>query len=186
MQQIVTVFETTRLVAGEWNTAYADAAFEIYGDPEVTRFMASSGVESIDEMRKRIDFIIERNKKYADGMGSFPVFLKSTGTLVGTALIKPLPDTSGNFTDEIEVGWHLARRQWGRGYATEYSKKLFEIGFDELGLDELHAVIDPPNENSIKVARRLQMKHLGTTTKYYEGDPIEHFLMTKEMFEGMR
>lgn len=182
MLEVKSVFETSRLIAYQWSPEFAKAAFEIYGDPEVTRFIQGAAVDSVERMKDRISEMIEKYESYPDGMGSFPVCLKSTGTMVGTALLKPLPDNSGNLCQEIEIGWHLARRQWGRGYATEYGNKLLEIGFEEFDLKELHAVIDPPNEKSSKVAVRLGMKHLGVTDAYYDGKPLDHFVMSRAQF----
>lgn len=185
MDGIETVFETTRLVGGKWNRHFAEQAFEIYGDAEVTKYINRITVESVPAMREKIDEIIARDELFAnEKMGSFPVFLKSTGSLIGTALIKPLPRTDGSFSELIEIGWHLARRQWGRGYATEYGKKLIEIGFQDLDLDELHAVVETPNENSKKVALRLGMKHVGLTTDFYEGHPIDHYVIRRNEFEA--
>lgn len=185
MLEVESVFETSRLVACEWSEEFAKQAFEIYGDQEVTKYIQGAYVDSVETMKSRICEIIARNQNYPAGMGSFPIFLKSTGTMVGTALIKPLPLVGGELSEEIEIGWHLARRQWGRGYATEYGKRLIEIGFDDFGLDQLHAVVDSPNEKSCKVAARLGMKHLGTSNEFYEGQPVEHFVMTREMYEAM-
>lgn len=184
MLDVKTVFETSRLVAYEWSPDFAEPAFEIYGDPEVTRFIQGAGVESVEMMRERIGCILEKYQSYAQGMGSFPVFLKSTGTMVGTALIKPLPINDHQLSQDIEIGWHLARRQWGRGYATEFSKKLIELGFERLGLDELHAVVDPPNEKSKKVAVRLGMKYQGITHDYYDGKPLDHYLLTAKKYRS--
>ena len=36
--------------------------------------------------------------------------------------------------DDIEIGWHLARRHWGRGLATEAGRALLHRGFVELAL----------------------------------------------------
>ena len=52
-----------------------------------------------------------------DGYGSWPLFERESGALVGAVLLKPLPEA-----EEIEVGWHLARAAWGNGYATESGK----------------------------------------------------------------
>ncbi|MEE2640467.1 MAG: GNAT family N-acetyltransferase [Planctomycetota bacterium] len=177
-------FETTRLVASQWKVDFAEPAFEIYSDTEVTRFIGGMAVRDVDQMRSRIGEIIERNRSFPPGLGSYPMFLKSTGSLVGTALIKPLPDPTGKLTRDVEIGWHLSRRQWGRGYATEWGKKLMQIAFEELELPEVHAVIDPPNEKSKKVAERLGMEHLGQTTAYYHGEPIEHYRMRRMEWGG--
>ncbi|MEC9091496.1 MAG: GNAT family N-acetyltransferase [Planctomycetota bacterium] len=173
------VFETTRLIGRCWNPDHAKAALEIYSDPEVTQYIPSMHSNDVEEMRQTINEIIERDRSLPQGMGSFPVFLKTTGTMIGTALIKPLPDANGELTDQVEIGWHLARRQWGRGYATEYGKKLIEIGFCEFHRDELHALVDPPNEKSKKVALRLGMERIGQTTQYYLGQLADHFVIRK-------
>lgn len=180
-----TVFETPRMVARDWNVGFAEASYEIYSDPDVTRFVSAMHVKSIEEMRDRIEFIIARNENFPFGMGSYPCFLKSTGSMVGVALIKPLPDSNGKATDQIEIGWHLAKRQWGRGYATEYGRRLLQIGFDDLGLDELHAVVDPPNERSKRVAERIGMKHAGLTDLYYDGKTLDHFVIDRDMYENL-
>jgi len=91
--------------------------------------------------------------------------------------------TSGELSSDIEIGWHLNKRQWGRGYATEYGKKLIELGFETFNLEQVHALVDLKNDKSKKVAIRLGMDHIGQTTDYYEGTPIDHFLLTRENYE---
>ena len=175
----VPFFQTPRLVARHWSMDIAEQALTIYGDPEVTKFLWGQHYRSLDEMKEKIEWIMERNTKFAEGLGSFPVFLRESGQMVGTALIKNLPDNEENFTSDIEIGWHLARRHWGKGFATEFGRALLQIGFEHLDLDVLHAVVDLENEASKNVARRLGMRHLGQTTRYYSGDAIEHFVLDK-------
>lgn len=180
MQNFDSVFETTRLVAARWSPDFAEQALAIYGDLEVTKYIPGMEISDIEQMREKIHDIIMRDEKMPVGMGSFPVFLKTTGTMVGTALIRPLPDARGCSTDQVEIGWHLARRQWGRGYATEYGERLIQIGFLELNLPELHAFVDTPNEKSRKVASRLGMELVGQRTRFYDGERVDHFLVRKK------
>lgn len=177
------VFETTRLIAKQWSLEFAEEALEMYGDPDVTRYIGGVTLKSIDEMKVRIEEYFARIEKFPDGMGISPVFLKSTGSLVGTALLKPMPLISGELSGDIEIGWHLNKRQWGRGYATEYGRKLIELGFETFNLDRVHAVVDLNNDKSKKVAIRLGMEHIGQTSDYYEGDSIDHFVMTRERYD---
>lgn len=177
------VFETTRLIARQWSWDFAEEALEIYGDPDVTRYIGGVTLNSIDEMKVRIEEYLERIKNFPDGMGISPVFLKSTGSLIGTAILKPIPLTSGELSKDIEIGWHLNKRQWGRGYATEYGKKLIELGFETFNLGQVHAVVDLENDKSKKVAIRLGMDHIGQTSDYYEGNPIDHFVLTRQNYD---
>lgn len=55
----------------------------------------------------------------------------------------------------VEVGWVLARREWGKGYATEAAAAWRDWAFDVLGLPELLSIIEPGNVRSIQVAERI-------------------------------
>lgn len=175
----VDAFETERLVAREWDPElHLEGAFAIYGDPEVVRYIGTGPAQTPDEMRTRLLQVASRNARLRHGLGSWPLFDKSSGELVGAVLLKPLPTsgTNGALGMDIEIGWHLARRHWGRGFATEAGRALVQRGFTQLNLRELHAVVESPNQRSQAVARRLGMKHLGRTDRYYDLE-LEHFVL---------
>ena len=54
---------------------------------------------------------------------------------------------------EVEVGYHLARRHWGNGYATEAAAASIERA-RELGIDRVIALILPANVRSQGVAQQ--------------------------------
>ena len=170
-----TAFETERLIARPWCLADAEAAFAMYGDPEVVRYIGSAPEPDPAAMRAKLALIIERTRRLPPGQGSFPCFARDDGRLVGSALIKPLPDAQDRPSGDVEIGWHLLRREWGNGYATEMGRALLAHGFGELGLERLHAVVEPPNLASQAVARRLGMLEQGCTTRYYGGIELVHF-----------
>jgi RimJ/RimL family protein N-acetyltransferase len=173
------IFETERLFTRPWALDDAETAFTIYGDPEVMRYLGGNPKADVDETRKMIEEVLERVARMPAGMGSFPLIERESGEQVGTALIKPLPDADKQLTDDIEIGWHLARRHWGKGFATEMGRALLRYGFTELDIELLHAVVEPPNEPSQKVARRIGMKPVGRTHDYY-GLELEHFVLAQE------
>lgn len=168
------VFETDRLIIGRWHPELAESAFAIYGDPEVTQWIGGVTETSIGTMRFRIESLIQRNRKWPAHWGSWPAFLKETREQVGALMMKPLPDADGNFTPDIEIGWHLGRTHWGHGYATEGGRRMIEIAFNVVGISELSAVTGLDNVRSQSVARRLGMTHVGQTDAYY-GQTVELF-----------
>jgi RimJ/RimL family protein N-acetyltransferase len=111
--------------------------------------------------------------------GAFALVERATGGLVGTGLLKPLPDAEGKNTEDIEIGWHLARRHWGRGLATEAGRALATRGFERLSVDALNIVIHPGNERSVTVAKRLGAAFRGRTTRYY-GEELELFQLQRD------
>ena len=167
----MTVFETERLRARAWTTDDAEAAYEIYRDPEVVRYLGSvpQPVGSLDEMRERVRRWLAVNAPYEGTGYGFWALETHDGTLVGTTLLKPLPEH-----DDVEVGWHLGTAHWGRGYATEGARGAIAHGFDVVGLDAIHAVIVKENAASVAVARRLGMTYAGATDRYY-GRELELF-----------
>ena len=168
--------KTDRLYLSNWSFADAEAAFAIYGDPIAMRFMHPNyPVVDVAAMRTRLGEIIERNKSFADGFGSWPIFRRDNDMLIGAVLLKPLPDST-----QIEVGWHLARSEWGNGYATEAGRAALQHGFHALALKTIFAVVDPENTASMAVCRRLGMTHLGQTDQFYDRS-LEYFSIGQAM-----
>lgn len=56
---------------------------------------------------------------------------------------------------ETELGWALARRYWGHGYATEAALAVRDWTYAERGLERLVSLIAPDNLRSARVAEKL-------------------------------
>jgi len=67
------------------------------------------------------------------------------------------PSFDASFTPCVEVGWRLAARSWGRGYATEAARVALTDGFDRLDLDEIVSFTTVSNVRSQAVMQRLGM-----------------------------
>jgi RimJ/RimL family protein N-acetyltransferase len=61
------------------------------------------------------------------------------------------------FAPAIEAAWRLARRCWGKGYATEAARAAIDDGFSRLGFAEIVAFTVPANHASQRVMMRLGM-----------------------------
>jgi RimJ/RimL family protein N-acetyltransferase len=183
------LFETERLLARPWDPERdAVAAFEMYGDPEVTRHIGGSAEPDVDAMRERLRAIRARDTMLGEPFGSFALFERGSSTLAGATLLRPLPDgprPDFRYTEDIEIGWHLPRRAWGMGYATEAGLAVLARGFEHLEVDRIHAVVLRDNPRSIAVTRRLGMRHVGATSRYY-GLELEHFEITREEHEAQK
>ncbi len=188
-------FRTSRLIARDWAAGDAQAAFGIYGRHEVMRWLGAEprrAVASLAQMRQRLDLMIQRGRAEPD-YGLWPVELRTgpqAGAVVGAVLLSRLTEGDG----EVEIGWHLNPDHWGNGYATEAGRGVIGLAFgqervgtervdlgsgsgrteDVLGnhgsrslLDRVIALVDPDNDRSQAVCRRLGMTHLGQTDRYY-------------------
>ena len=53
------------------------------------------------------------------------------------------------------MGWGIARRVFGRGYAGEAARACLDFAFDRLGWTDVIHSIDPANAPSVALAERL-------------------------------
>ncbi|MBW4630968.1 MAG: GNAT family N-acetyltransferase [Iphinoe sp. HA4291-MV1] len=174
------IFQTQRLIVREWILEVdAAQAFEIYGDSEVVRFLSGKPEENEKTQRESLQRLTERYAQLNNGTGSWAIVEKQTGEIVGTILLKQLPDNQGKPTQDYEVGWHLKKAAWGKGYATEAGRGAIEYGFNILKLSVIYAVVKPENHASIRVTQRLGMIPMGRTHKYYSVE-LELFKLDAE------
>ena len=79
---------------------------------------------------------------------------KSSGELIGDCGC-PLQEVEGR--NEIEIGYHVRRDLWGKGYATEAAQACMEHAFNRLGAERVISMIRPENQQSRRVAEKNGM-----------------------------
>ncbi|BDA69246.1 GCN5-related N-acetyltransferase [Calothrix sp. PCC 7716] len=162
------IAETDRLIIRTWIPQEdAEQALKIYSDPEVTRFLPNSKATDLEQIVNTLERWVKIAAQLNNGTGLWAMVLKETGEIVGTILLVPLKGNDGQFTEDYEIGWHLKKSAWGKGYATEAAKVILNYGFNVLKLREIYSIVNQDNTASIKVTQRLGMIPIGSTTKYY-------------------
>lgn len=155
---------TARLDIRDWTSDDADAAFAVYGDGRVAPWLlpAMSRVPDVAAMRCVLEAWAEARPNLVPPAGRWAVARRETGEVVGGVSLRLLPP----YNQDLEIGWQLAPRHWGNGYATEAGRALVEWSFAQ-GAEELFAVVGPRNERGAATARRIGMEWVGETDKYY-------------------
>jgi len=112
--------------------------------------------------RSESDALAERFDAEFDarGYGVFALEVRGGEPFVGfvglhaftTEEPSPLP-----FAPGVEVGWRLAHRFWGRGFASEAARACLSFGFDHVGLDEIVSFTSVGNERSRQVMHKIGM-----------------------------
>jgi RimJ/RimL family protein N-acetyltransferase len=155
---MTTELTTTRLRLRPWRDTDRPAWAALNADPEVREFF--------DRTLTRAEADATLDRFQADltgrGWGWWAVELTATGELIGMAGLDPTEDDiplSG-----VELGWRLARGQWGHGYATEAARAVIDFAFDTLELPEILAIAAIGNTRSHAVMTRLGMTRLRTFT----------------------
>lgn len=80
----------------------------------------------------------------------------------------------------IELGWGIHPEHWGKGYAREAAIACGHWGFQNLELESLISVIDPRNQNSIKVAERIGEQY--DRTEFVKDRDCLIYMVTREAF----
>ena len=147
------MLQTERLILRPWTLDDAPAALAIYGDPEVMRFLHTPPAD-LDAALARIRRAI--NHYHQNSFGMCAVVEKATGRVVGGCGLKYLDGGP-----DVEVGYHLARAAWGRGYATEGARACVAYGFERLRLPRVVGICDPANHASRRVLEKAGMTYQG-------------------------
>lgn len=146
------MIKTTRLILKNYTDQERESFYAMNRDPEVMRFFPSVLTkEESDAMLKRLSDGINQR-----GWGFWGAFLEDE--LIGMIGINPIP-FEAHFTPAVEVGWRLAKKHWGKGYATEGALAAIDYGFKTLGLKEIVSFTTLHNLPSQKVMVRLGMTH---------------------------
>ena len=144
------VLETERLLLRHLEPEDADAIYAVLGDSVAMQYYPQPF------NREDAENWIERNlQRYrADGCGLYAVMLKAGGEVIGDCgILKQIVEGE----PELEVGYHLQRNHWGRGYATEAARACMRLAFGEFGAEKVISLIRPENVPSRRVAERNGM-----------------------------
>jgi RimJ/RimL family protein N-acetyltransferase len=154
---LATYFLTSeRIGFREWRADDEALIRAIWGDPEVTRF--SGGPFTDTQVLQRLADEIANLRAHA--VQYWPIFRRDDGAHLGCCGLRPR--TKG--PDEFELGFHLRRDAWGRGYALEAARAIIAWA-PACGASSLMAGHHPDNHASGKLLLKLGFVHYGD--EYY-------------------
>jgi RimJ/RimL family protein N-acetyltransferase len=146
--------ETERLLLRPWRDADLEPFAEMNADARVMEHFPSilSRAQSEAAM-ERIRGHFERH-----GYGFWAVETKEGEPFIGFVGMGRV-SFNAPFTPAVEIGWRLARADWGRGYASEAASASLRFGFLELGLGEVVSFTVAANHRSRAVMERIGLRH---------------------------
>jgi RimJ/RimL family protein N-acetyltransferase len=165
--------ETDRLVLRPQEPEDLDALASIFADPRVTRFLGDGRPRS----RLRVELGLRLGAECWARLGFGPLSVLESGELVGDCLVLPVARSGVDGSDlgargpEVEIGYRLAPRAWGRGVATEAAGAALRWAMHEAsgpGLGRLIGVCHPENTPSQRVLEKIGMRRVGLTEAYYD------------------
>lgn len=136
----------------------AVAWHRVFDDPDVMEFHGGRSAElSVYEE------LTARQRRHDAELGlCLWTMLDEAGEVIGFTGAQPWPHDWGP-AGEIEIGWRLGRRHWGKGYVTAAARQTLQR-VRAAGIPTVVAMVDSRNERSIAVTRRLGMALAETFT----------------------
>lgn len=167
------IIETERLLLRPFTSGDLDEFVVLCADPDVMRYIATGEAYSPERAQMRFNSLIEHWNEH--GFGLWAMIEKAGDEFMGFCGLQFLDDTR-----EIEVGYRLAKRFWGRGLATEAARASLRFGFEELGLDRIVAVVQPENTASWRVLEKTGLRYV-RDARFYDTD-VRYYAITREQY----
>ena len=156
---------TARIGFSTWSQADLPLAQQLWGEPEVTRYLCKDGRMTPLQIQQRLCEEIARQQAY--GVQYWPIFSLADGELIGCCGLRPTQQS-----ERMELGFHLRSAYWGQGLAYEAARAVMRHAFTTMHLSALWAGHHPQNTASQRLLLRLQFVPVGT--QFYAPTGLQH------------
>lgn len=151
--------ETSRLRLRRLTLDDADAMHAYASDPKVAALTTWDAHGSIDETRA---FLRSAQQMYGLAVGGpWGIVVRDEGRLIGTIGLQHTP-----YARRADLGYAIARDQWGRGITVEAACAVLDWAFVATDLNRIQAWCAVENRASERVMQKLGMTHEGTLRQY--------------------
>ncbi|CAM1368445.1 GNAT family N-acetyltransferase [Tenacibaculum xiamenense] len=147
------LFKSKRLGFRNWKESDKPKMGMINSDPKVMEYFPK--IPTQQETNQHIDRM--RTQFSENGYCYFAVDKLENGEFIGFIGIAEQTFES-DFTPCVDIGWRLARTEWGQGFATEGAKRCLEYAFNEIGLRNIKSICPEINDKSESVMKKIGMK----------------------------
>ena len=145
---------TERLDLRPYDESDVEFLYEMQSDSETTRYIPY-GPLTRDESRTSFDLKAQRRVLRGEGEAlQLVAVLRESGEPVGEATLGWPSETH----QCGEVGYLVHRDHRGRGYATEMSREMLRLAFEDFGWHRVIARLEARNTASVAVLERLGMR----------------------------
>ena len=152
------------------------AIAEMDSDPRVMRYLClKSPVPSYEQALEEAHYILEL--RAPSGGGTWAITCRTTQTFFGWVWVVLLGDVP-----YIDLGYRLAPKFWGHGYATEAGRQIAHHTFLDLGIPHLTALIHPLNLASARVAEKVGLSLTGKVD--FLGTVLDRYAVSRAHYVG--
>lgn len=151
----------------------AEGFYRMNAHPEVIRYTGDPPFESV---AAAAEFIAAYDHYEQYGYGRWTIERVSDGAYLGFCGLKYHPESQ-----EVDLGYRLARAHWGSGYATEAAQRCVDYAFAGLKLARLIGRVNQQNKASVRVLEKIGMERMGAIE--FEGNQgWQYELLARRLF----
>ena len=161
---------TPRLVLRQWRESDREPFAALNADPSVMEFFPAL------QSREASDASIDawQSQFTLRGWSNWAVEMAESGRFIGFVGLS-VPRRILPCSPCVEIGWRLARSDWGLGLASEAASEALRAGFERVGLPEIVSFTAVGNARSRAVMERIGMRNAGEDFEH-PGVPEGHAL----------
>lgn len=156
------LIETDRLIITEFTMDMARIVQENSVDEDNKRFVPDEVWESVEEVEETLEFLISQYGSF-HGPLAYPIIVKENNDNVGYVQLVPIHDGMW------ELGYHIAKRCTGNGYATEAVRAFLPVIAKAANLTEIYGICLAENKASVAVMEKCGFTNVYSGMGLYQG-----------------
>ena len=123
---------------------------------------------AVEDARDAISFLMSQYGR-TEGPLAYPVLIRNSGENIGYVQMVPLDG------GVWEIGYHIAKKHTGRGYATEAVQAFLPVMAETVGIGEVYGICLQENAASRHVLAKCGFIPVFEGVSEYQGEPREVF-----------
>ena len=155
--------ETKRLIITDFTMDMAQDVHENSLDEDNRRFVPDEVFETVGDAAAALRYLISQYGG-KEGPFAYPVFEKKSGENIGYVQLVSLDK------ENWEIGYHIAKKHTGNGYATEAVDAFLPVIAQAIGINEVYGICLKNNEASKHVLLKCGFEPIFEGAGYYQGE----------------
>lgn len=166
------IHKTARLLIRPLSLDDVPVLTEILSDPKVMAYSVR-GVCDEAATKKFVEWCLACYRTH--GVGPWALIERRTSALIGFCGVGP---ERVDDVEEVNLGYRLARRYWGRGLATESARGALAYAFGTKGYESVVVIIEPEHVASLRVAEKVGFCRFEEVV--FHGKQVRLYRLTRE------
>jgi len=152
----IKILETDRLTLRHLTEEDAEFILTLLNEPDWIKYIGDRGIRTVEDAKK---YIKEGPMTMYDehGIGLYLIELKENAQPIGLCGL-----LHRDFLKDVDLGFALLSKYWGKGYAFEAAQGTLTYGAEMLGHSRIVGFTSLDNEKSSNLLQKLGMKDEGT------------------------